>query len=146
MTKKIIATVLLLGILILGVSAKSASAHGFGMMRGQKLEAFTKLFNMSEEDLKKELQSGKTIVDIAKDKNISEDQLVNTIIDAKKQHLDQLVKEGKITQTQEDEWVGYIKQMVSFKVKNNLFWNKLKPNKNATQSSITNRLSNYIKL
>ena len=52
--------------------------------------------------LRSERQSGKTLVEIAKAKGKSETDLINFIVTRQKEKINQLVKDGKITQTQAD--------------------------------------------
>lgn len=137
MKKILLISALLLGALVFTVPVKQAYAGmGWGMgMHGAKFEALGKLFNMTPEELGTQLQQGKTLKDIAGEKNISDEQLVNAMIDAKKQRVDQLVSDGTITQAQADEWLNLMRQMVNFKVKNNFFWHKGLKNNNANQNT-----------
>jgi hypothetical protein len=60
------------------------------------------LLGLSEEDLQAERLAGKSLVEIAAAKGVSEDYLINTILSAKKDQLDSLVAEGKLTQARAD--------------------------------------------
>jgi hypothetical protein len=70
------------------------------------LESAASVLGMSGGDLKKQLVSGKTLADLAKEKGID----VQKVIDAEKQSiidgLNQAVKDGKMTQQQADEQIA----------------------------------------
>jgi predicted XRE-type DNA-binding protein len=53
--------------------------------------------------LRTELQSGKTVADLAKAKGVDVNSIVTAIVDAHKTHIAQAVTDGKLTQAQADE-------------------------------------------
>jgi len=57
---------------------------------------------MEQADLQTELQNGKTIADLAQEKGVSTDAIVDDIVAAYKANLDQSVTDGKLTQAQAD--------------------------------------------
>ncbi len=93
-------------------SAQGAgNGYGRGMMGlgrgsvggeyGFEDEALT-LLGMTREQVIAERQAGKSLVQIAQTKNVTEQQLVSTILAAKRADLDALVSAGKITQARAD--------------------------------------------
>ncbi len=99
--------------------ATEASAHGFGMFRGnatpQELatrhaEMFQEqaaLLGVSVDDVKSAWAQGKSLWELAQEKGISEDQLQAKMKEARlaqiKSHLSTLVSQGVITQAQADQ-------------------------------------------
>lgn len=82
---------------------------GFGMF-GVKgwggdvnvMNVVARALGMEPADLQKALQDGKTIADLAKDKGVSTDTIINAIVAAYKTSLDLAVTNGYLTQTQAD--------------------------------------------
>ena len=89
-----------------------------GMMRrgapewAGSTEEVAALLKMTTEEIQAERQAGKSLVQIAADKGISEETLIKTIIDAKKVDLAQLVADGKLTQAQMDLMVERMQTQV----------------------------------
>ena len=67
---------------------------------------------MNAEDIQAQRLAGKSLAQIAKSKNVSEDKLISTIIKAKKTDLDVLVKDGKLTQDQMKLMVEHMQAQV----------------------------------
>ncbi len=74
----------------------------FGRKAGFEISSFANALNMTPADLTSELQSGKTISDVAKEKNIGLDQVKTSVLSDLKSKLDQVVQNGKLTQAQAD--------------------------------------------
>jgi hypothetical protein len=70
------------------------------------------LLHMTREQVVVERQAGKSLVQIAQAKNVTEQQLVNTILAAKRADLDKLVTDGKLTQAQADLMYQNMQQTV----------------------------------
>lgn len=87
-----------------GVPFQRGFAFGtkFGMGRGflsaDVLEAVAKVLGMSPADVTSALRSGKTLADLAKEKQVDEAKVKTAIADAEKAALDRAVKDGFITQ------------------------------------------------
>jgi predicted DNA-binding protein (UPF0251 family) len=75
----------------------------FGMFGQTALDAAAKALGMTADELKTELQSGKTLADIATEKQVDAATVKQAIIDAAKAQVDQAVTDGKLTQAQADE-------------------------------------------
>lgn len=67
------------------------------------LEAAAKTLGMTTDALTTALRSGKTLLDLAREKNVDVTKLRTAIADAEKAAIDQLVKDGKLTQAQADK-------------------------------------------
>ena len=97
-----------------GMMELGGGMMGRGGMRGDigmEDEVLT-LLGMTREQVATERQAGKSLVQIAATKGINEQQLVKTILDAKKADLDALVKSGKLTQAQADQMYQNMQQQV----------------------------------
>ena len=66
------------------------------------LDAAAAKLGMTTQDLMTELRGGKSLADVAKEKNVSTDDLKTAIVNAINAQADQAVKDGKLTQTQAD--------------------------------------------
>jgi len=75
-----------------------------GMMgdMGKVVAAVAAKLGLTSEQLISEIRGGKSLLDIAKEKNVSEADLKATIVATLKPILDKAVKDGKLTQAQED--------------------------------------------
>ncbi|TZE80943.1 hypothetical protein [Calorimonas adulescens] len=67
---------------------------------------------VSIEDLIAKRQSGMSLADIAKEKGITEEQLINFISENRNEALKKLVDEGKITQAQLEQHQTYMEQRI----------------------------------
>ena len=81
--------------------------RGFGFDRGVfgaqgVLDAAAQKLGMTSQDLLTELRSGKTLADVAKEKNVSTDDLKAAIVKTVGAQIDQAVTDGKLTQAQAD--------------------------------------------
>ncbi|ASS74583.1 hypothetical protein CIG75_05965 [Tumebacillus algifaecis] len=63
----------------------------------------TKFLGLSEEEFRTALEAGKTLAQIATDKGISEEKLIDFLQAQHQKQIDQLLADGKITQAQADE-------------------------------------------
>lgn len=71
------------------------------------------LLGMTAEEMQAARQAGKSLADIAKDKDVSTDELVSKIVDAKKVQLDALVADGKLSQAQADLMIERMTEQVT---------------------------------
>ncbi|GAV22187.1 DUF2680 domain-containing protein [Carboxydothermus pertinax] len=89
----------------------------FGRAFGGMMDNVAKFLGIDVSTLMSERHSGKTLAQIAKEKGKTEDELVNYLVEQKKAKINQLVKDGKITQAQADAMLQNItertKQMVN---------------------------------
>jgi hypothetical protein len=70
------------------------------------------LLGLTEEELQAARLEGKSLVDIAKDQGVSEDDLIEGMLSAKVDTLAQLVDEGKLTQAQADLMIENMRSRV----------------------------------
>lgn len=66
------------------------------------IEEVLKRLNLSEDELKTYWDQGKTLLDYAQDKGITKEKLIATFKAVITEKLDQLVSEGKITETEKN--------------------------------------------
>src|SRR5689334_9293330 len=88
--------------------------HGFGhgdMFGG--LDAAAGYLGLTEEQLRTELSSGKTLAQVAQAHGQSASGLVDALVADAKSHLDAAVKSGRITQAQADEMLGRLRTRIT---------------------------------
>ncbi|MDQ1672626.1 MAG: hypothetical protein QOC98_1188 [Frankiaceae bacterium] len=68
-----------------------------------RLDAAAKILGVGPEALRTELQGGKSLADVATEKNISKDALINGLVTQAETRLADRVKSGDITQAQADQ-------------------------------------------
>jgi hypothetical protein len=83
---------------------------------GHDLSAAATALGISEADLKTALESGKTLAEVAKDKNVSVDTLVAALVKAETDRIKQEVTDGKLTQAQADERLADLTKRVTDRV------------------------------
>jgi len=71
------------------------------------------LLNMTRDEMIAERQAGKSLVQIAAAKNVTEQQLVDAILADKKAALDKLVADGKLTQARADAMLQTMRTSVT---------------------------------
>lgn len=89
-----------------GLGAAGGGGHGFtgGPVNGvNTLEAVASALNMKPADLSAQLQSGKSLADIAAAQNVDQAKVKKAIIDAAKAQIQREVGDGLITQAQADQ-------------------------------------------
>lgn len=77
---------------------------GFGRFGGMGggLDAAAKALGITNEQLQTDLRSGKSIADIAKEKNVPVSDVIKALTDQADARIDQAFKDGKLTQAQAD--------------------------------------------
>lgn len=73
-----------------------------GMGRGASVTTIAGALNMTEADLQSALQSGKTVADLATEKGVALQTIVDALIAEQKTMLQQAVTAGRLTQAQAD--------------------------------------------
>jgi len=74
-----------------------------GFAAGAEMDAAAAKLGMTTQDLMTELRSGKTLADVAKEKNVGTDDLKAAIVAAVTTQIDQAVTDGKLTQAQAEQ-------------------------------------------
>jgi hypothetical protein len=95
----------------MGMGPGGGTRRGAPEWAGQPDEV-EKLLGMTDEQVHTERLAGKSLAQIAASKNVSEDKLISTILDAKKADLAKLVTEDKLTQAQMDLMVQRMQTQV----------------------------------
>jgi len=85
--------------------------HHEGLVGG--LGAAATYLGLTKAELRTQLESGKTLAQVAQDKGKSVDGLIQALVDAAKTKLDAAVKDGRLTQAQEDSILSDLKQHVT---------------------------------
>ena len=79
--------------------------------RGHRgLEEASKFLGMTEAALRTQLQNGKTLAQVASDRNKSVDGLVDALVAEKRARIEQEVKDGQLTQAQADRLLARMKE------------------------------------
>jgi len=81
-------------------------------------DAVTKLLGMTREQIMTERATGKTLAQIAQEKNVTEQQVIDAIVAEQQAAIDQQLKAGKITQAQADWLLARAKAMAPFTLSN----------------------------
>jgi polyhydroxyalkanoate synthesis regulator phasin len=74
------------------------------------LDAAATYLGLSEDELRTELESGKTLAEIAKAKGKSVDGFVDALVAEAKKHLDEAVAEGDLTKAQADQMLSRLQE------------------------------------
>jgi polyhydroxyalkanoate synthesis regulator phasin len=85
--------------------------RGFGHYA--KLEAAAEYLGLSEDELREELESGKTLAQVARDHDKSVDGLVDALVARAKEKLDDAVEEGRLTRAQADSLLEGVRERVT---------------------------------
>lgn len=93
-----------------GPGGRGPGGH-FGV-RGS-LDAAATAIGITEAELRTALQGGATIAEVAKDKGIELQKVIDAMVADIKAHLDQAVKDGKLTQAQADERLATVAEQVT---------------------------------
>ena len=73
---------------------------GRGCHLGAKLDAAAQALGMSVEDLRAQLQSGKTIAAVARERGVDVQKVIDAMVAAATAHIDQAVRDGRLTAEQ----------------------------------------------
>jgi hypothetical protein len=104
-----------------GVRGSMMGGGMLGGMRGMPAwaglsESVETLLGMTAAEIQTERQAGKSLVEIAASKNVTEDALIQAILDDHKADLAQLVADGKLTQAQADAMIARMQEQVKVMV------------------------------
>ena len=86
---------------------------GLGGPQNSLVATAAQVFGMPQTDLVATLNSGKTIADVAKDKGVATEKILDAFIAARKTALDQSVASGRLTQAQADTMLATMKTNVA---------------------------------
>ncbi len=99
-----------------GPGGPGGFGHGFRGGPRADLATAAKTLGMSESDLRTELQAGKSLATVAKEKKVSVDTLVAALVAQEKQELADAVKAGRLTQAQADQITKNLQARVTDRV------------------------------
>jgi len=80
---------------------------------GAGIEDIATILGMTADELRTALADGKTLADLAGEKNISLDELEASILDLAKENLDQAVADGRMDQERADEMLARLQENIS---------------------------------
>jgi uncharacterized protein (DUF433 family) len=92
--------------------------HGPDGHRGAGLTAAATALGISEEDLRTALQDGKTIAEVAEEKGVDLQTVIDAMVAEAKTHLADEVESGQITQAQADERLADLDSRITEMVNN----------------------------
>jgi AraC-like DNA-binding protein len=87
--------------------------RGFGHPGFHGLDAAASYLGLTEEQLRTELEGGKTLAQVAQAHNKSVDGLVDALVADAKKHLDAAVAAGRLTQAQADEVLNGLRDRIA---------------------------------
>ncbi len=89
--------------------------HGPGKAFGadEKLDAAAKALGVTTDDLRSALRDGKSIADVAKDKNVDVNKVIGSMVATAQARIDKAKTDGKITQAQADRLTAELKDRIT---------------------------------
>lgn len=81
-------------------------------------DAVTELLGMTRQEVHEERVAGKTLAQIAQEKGVTDQQVIDALLAGRQEAIDQAVKEGKLTQEQADWLLARAKAMAPFELSN----------------------------
>jgi hypothetical protein len=75
-----------------------------------KLEAAARYLGMTPEELRRALEDGKTLAQVARDRNKSVDRLVDALVAPAEQKLARAVEEGRLTEAEKTEMLSRLRE------------------------------------
>jgi ribosomal protein S20 len=91
---------------------------GEGRGRGPGLDAAAKALGVSTDELRQQLQGGKTIAQVAQDRNVDKQKVIDAMVKDAQDHIDQAVKDGRLTADQANERKADLKDRITSLVDN----------------------------
>jgi hypothetical protein len=74
------------------------------------------LLGMTRDQIQAERVLGKTLADLAKEKGVDTQKLVDLLVASQKTMLDQAVTDNRLTQAQADKWIEWYKQAAALQL------------------------------
>lgn len=98
------------------------SGAGMGMhMNGSMFEVVAESLGMSVDELQAAQNQGKSVAAIAKEKGVTVEALTTKVFEARKAALEQLVKDGKLSQQQMDTMLDHMEAQIKSMIENDSF-------------------------
>ena len=93
-----------------GSPAATGRGHGgFGIERGEIAE----LFGLEPDELRDLLQDGQSLADVATAQGVDVQTVIDTLVNAAKEHLDEAVANGRLTQEEADAKLAEITERIT---------------------------------
>ncbi len=92
--------------------------HHGGGHRGEALSTAATALGMEKDELRDELRSGKTLAEVAADKGVDVQVVIDALAAEAKAHLDQKVADGDMTQEEADERLAELTERITDRVNN----------------------------
>jgi len=97
--------------------APKSGQPGPGMRGGPDgMSEMAALLNMTADEIWAARVQGKTLADLAKDKGVDTQKLVDILVANQKTMLDQAVADNRLTQAQADKWIVWYKQAAALQL------------------------------
>jgi len=98
------------------------SGAGMGMhMNGSMFEVIADSLSMTVDELQAAQSQGKSVAAIAEEKGVTVEALTTKVFEARKAALEQLVKDGKLSQQQMDTMLDHMKGRIQSMIENDSF-------------------------
>ncbi len=111
-----LALILVVAIPAFAWAAGPNHGNGVGSLGGNLLDTFSKLLGMTPAEIQAERIQGKSLAQIAEGKGVTEEKLIQEAMAARKDQIDQWVKDGKMTQTQADYMLSQMETRIKASV------------------------------
>jgi ribosomal protein S20 len=81
--------------------------------KGPKLEAAAEALGVSTDELREQLRDGKTIAQVAEDRDVDKQEVIDAMVADAREHLDQAVQDGKLTAEQANERKANLEERIT---------------------------------
>ena len=86
---------------------------GIGRTGTPMIDTISKILGLTTDEIRDERQEGKSLSDIAGEKGVTKESLLNQMVKARQTQLDALVKDGTLTKEQADDYLAQMKERMS---------------------------------
>jgi len=115
----LIASVLVGGALAQGTTTQAQATPQASQPKARPADGtsdIAKLLGMTSDEIWAERVLGKTIADLAKEKGVDTQTLVDALVASQKTMIDQAVTDGRLTQAQADKWLAWYAQSAALQL------------------------------
>ncbi len=103
----------------MGMFGNQANKNGYGMMEREGMDEMAKFLGISDDELISERRSGKSLTEIVAAHGKSAEELKAFVEKEFNEHASELLKEGKITQTQFNEMKEHFEERINDMINEN---------------------------
>jgi len=96
--------------------ATAQSKVGPPQRPSDSMDDIAKLLGMTRDQIWAERVQGKTLADLASEKGVDTQKLVDVLVASQKTMLDQAVTDNRLTQAQADKWLEWYKQAAALQL------------------------------